>query len=133
MLQDDGVARHDRRHHTVDGDEVRIVPGGNRQHHAQRFAADKAREPGFWLGLHVGKGLRRDLDHVTRALFKAAHLAWDGTNGSPHLPGQFGRYFVGLGDKGIDKARTQGGPLGKGHMPPRCLRLRRLGEDGVNL
>ena len=44
VLQHHGVARHDRRHDAVHRDEIRIVPGRDGEHDAQRLAAHEALE-----------------------------------------------------------------------------------------
>jgi hypothetical protein len=75
MLEDHSVARHERGHDAVHGDQVRIVPGGDREHHAQRLAADEAREPGLRPHVDVVQGAGGGVDHEARAFQRAAHLA----------------------------------------------------------
>ena len=53
MFQDHGVARHERRHDAVYGDQVWIVPRGDRQHDAERLATDEARETSLWPNIDI--------------------------------------------------------------------------------
>ncbi len=47
MLQDHGIAGHQRRHHAVDRGEIGIVPGRHDEHDAQRLAVQHAGEAGL--------------------------------------------------------------------------------------
>ncbi len=88
MLQDHHVAGHERRHHAVHGDEIRVVPGRHGEDHAQRLAAHEALEVVLRARVHVAERLRRDGDHVARALERAAHFVGRVARGPAHLPGE---------------------------------------------
>ena len=89
MLEHDHVAGHQRRHDAVDGDQVRVVPGGDREHDAERLASQEAPEPLLRPDVDVRERLGRDRDHVPCTLERAAHLVRPVADGSPHLPGEF--------------------------------------------
>ncbi len=96
MLENDSVAGHQCRHDAVHRDEIRIVPGGDRQHDAERLAANEAREVFFRTGVDVGERCRRDRDHVTRAFERAAHFVGRVAARPAHLPRQLVRDLVAL-------------------------------------
>ena len=75
MFEQNRVARHDRRHDAVDGDQKGIVPGRDREHHAVRLAADETAQAGRLTAIDVRKGIGGGTDHVTGSLYGAAHLA----------------------------------------------------------
>src|SRR5690349_19536720 len=89
MFQYDCVAGHERRDHAVHGDEIRIVPGRDGQHDAERLTSYEAGEVLFRAGVDVGQRVRRNGDHVSRTLERAVHFVWRVTNRPTHLPGEF--------------------------------------------
>ena len=96
MLQDHRVAGHQCRHDAVHRDEIRIVPGGDREHDAERLAADEAREVLLRPRIDVGERVGRDRDHVARALERAAHFVRRVADRPAHLPRQLERDLVAL-------------------------------------
>ena len=113
MLQHHHVAGHECRDHAVHRDEERVVPGGNSEDHAQRFAPHEAPEVVLGIGIHVAERLRRDGDHVPRALERAAYLVGRVTRGPAHLPGElFGDLRAALFELAAE-TREDGGAIGK--------------------
>ncbi len=96
------VARYQRRQHRIDGRQVGVVPRSHGHDQPQRHPLDLALKSGLVAGLHRGERLGRDVEHIPRAFFEAADLAGRMTDGTPHLPGDFGGDVVCLGDEGID-------------------------------
>jgi hypothetical protein len=122
MFQDDGVARHEGRHHAVDRDQVRIVPGGDGEHHAQRFTSHETREVFLRPDVDVAERLRRDLDHMTRAFESAAHFVRRVARRPPHLPSQLCGNLLALGFEGIAEPVQNRGAIRDGDFAPRALR-----------
>ena len=94
VLQDDRIAGHQRRHDAVHRDQVRVVPGRDREHDAERLATHEADEAGLRPRIDVGERVRGDTDHVSRALQRAAHLVRGIPQRAAHLPSQFLRDLV---------------------------------------
>ena len=94
VLEDHRVAGQQRRDDRVDRGEVRIVPGRDHHHDAERLARDEAGEAGL-VGELLERRERRlgDRDHVARALLDAALLAAEADRPA-HLPGELGHDLV---------------------------------------
>ena len=127
VLEDDRVAGHQRRHDSVDGGEVGIVPGRDHEHDAERLAADEAAEARLRLRLEIGERPRRGGDHVARPLLEAAHLARRVADRAAHLPGDLGRDLVPSCDERVDEGAHQrralldGAPAPSGLCPAGAL------------
>ena len=91
VLQHHRIARHDRRHDAVHRDEIRVIPRGDGEHDAERLAAHEAREVRLRAGVDVRERLRRDVDHVARALERAAHFVRRVADRAAHLPRELER------------------------------------------
>ncbi|MNP10240.1 hypothetical protein D3C76_1023810 [compost metagenome] len=89
VFKDDAVASHQRRNDRVDCRQIRVIPRGDHQHRAQRFALDIALETRDRPGLHRCQSFRRNGDHVPRTFFETTQFAGAETHRSTHLPGQF--------------------------------------------
>ncbi len=89
VLEHHGVAGHERRNYRVYGDQVGVIPGRYREHHAERLAPQEPVEARLRSDLDVGQCLGGDAGHVAGALEHAAHFVGRVTAGSPYLPGQF--------------------------------------------
>jgi hypothetical protein len=133
VLQDDGIAGHQRRHDAIDRGQVRVVPGCDDEDNAQRFAADEAHEAGLVRRLDVGQRLACDLDHVARALFEAAHLAGALGNRPAHLARDLLRVLVLVREEDVDRLAQDLRALGNGRRLPLALRFRRCFQGGDDL
>ena len=104
MLEQHDVAGHERGHHAVDGDQVREIPGGDREHHAERLAPEETVEVRLAADVDVGERGGRDADHVARALERAAHLVGRVAQRPAHLPAELGRELGGVRLEGRTEA-----------------------------
>ena len=125
VLQDDGVAGHQRGHDAVHRRQIRVVPGRNHERHAKRDAANEPREPGLFAHLHVGQRLIGHGDHVAGALFEPAHLVRRVADRPAHLPGELGGDLVPSGNERVD-GPAQGGRALRDRNPAPL----RLGSSG---
>lgn len=133
MLQDDDVACHERWHDAVHRDEIGVVPRRDRQHDAERLAADEAFEVLFRTSVDVSKHLRRDRDHVARALERAADLVRRVAARAAHLPRQLARDLLALRFEQIAEAVEDARTLGNGNRAPGALRDSRPIERAFDL
>ena len=133
MLQQHRVARHQRRYHAVDRDQVGIIPGRDREHDAERLAPQEAAESVLRPRVDVGERIGGDGDHVARALERAAHFAGRVVDRPAHLPGQLGRDLAACPPRSASqKARQIRARSATGVQPPAPLRLARLRERRVD-
>ena len=133
MLEHHRVAGHERRHHAVHGDQVRVVPRGDGEDHAQRLAPHEAREILLGAGVEIRERLRRDGDHVARALERAAHFVGRVTRGPAHLPGElFGDLRAALLEL-VAEAREDRGAFGERRIAPVDEGVARRAQGFVDL
>ena len=128
MLEDHGIAGHQRRHDAVDRGEIGIVPGCHDEDDAQRLPADETGEAGPRVGRHVAQRSGRDLDHVAGALLEAAHLAGRLADGAADLARQLLGDLLLMGDEVVHRLGDDAAALGDRHMLPVGLGLARGGE-----
>ncbi|MNP20670.1 hypothetical protein D3C76_1132520 [compost metagenome] len=128
MLEDDAVARHQRRNDGIHRRQVGIVPGRDHQHRAHRLALDQAAKACDRLRRKRRQGLGGDGDHVAGTLFEPAQLASAITHGPAHLPGQL-RYDIGLhGQHRVHHGAAYGGAFTHWPAFPLGLCVDRCGQ-----
>ena len=93
MLQDDGIARYQRRCHRVDGSQIRIVPWCDHQHQPVRFMLDAAFEPVAVFYDNRFEGVCCNVGHIGRAFINTAEFPTI-THRSAHHVGNFRHHFV---------------------------------------
>ena len=133
VLQEHRVARHQRRHDGVDRRQVGIVPRRDDEHDADRIAANEAREPGLGADVDIGERLRCQRDHPARTLLEAAHFARRVADRAAHLPGEFLRDRVTIGNERVDERGHQARALGERASAPVALRRDDTREGGSDL
>jgi hypothetical protein len=133
VLEDHRVARHEGRHHAVDRDQIRVIPGRDAEHHAQGFAVHEAREALLRARVEIRERLRRNRDHVARAFQRAAHLVGRVARGAAHLPGElFGDLRATLFEL-VAETREDGRAFFQRHVAPHPLRVARDAQQLVDL
>jgi len=121
VLEHDDVARHERRHDAVHGNQVRVIPRGDGEHHAEGLAAQEAMEPRLGTDVDVGEGLGRDGDHVTGAFERPAHFVRRIADRPTHLPGQFLCDVIAMRLECVAKAFEDCRALSHGYRAPDAL------------
>ena len=111
MFQQDGVARHKRRHNGVDGGEKRVIPWCHDEHQAEWHPLDESFEAELFGNLDCREGTRCDFNHVPGPLGKPAKLTRPVTYRAPHLPGQLNTYVVDHRVHRIHGGQTNPSPL----------------------
>ena len=133
VLDQHGVAREQRRHDHVDGDQERIVPGRDVEHDAQRLAADEPVESRLGREGLVGERRLRQPAHRLGAVDHRVDLVPRLLEGLPHLPGDVDRDLIRHGpERGHHLPHGLHAP---GHRHPAPLPLGRAGsgDDGLEL
>ena len=132
MLEHDRIAGEQGRNHAVDRDQVRIIPGRDRQHHAKRFAPHEALEVELRPRIDVGERVRGNRDHVPRTFERAAYFVGRVADRPTHLPGQFLRDRVALFLEKFAEARQQRDAAHERDGTPGALRLARGSKRRVD-
>ena len=125
MLHHHRIAGKDRRQHGVERRHVGKVPGRQVEDDAERLAADVALEAFLRPDIDVGEHLRRDRDHVARALLEAPHLARPVADRPAHLPGEQLRDARLVGDHRVDEGGRRSQRSATGTLAPVALRRSR--------
>lgn len=134
LLQQDRVARQERRNDVVDCSEVRVVPSSNQKHRAQGLLAlialDNARH---MLNHIVLEAFLRDRDHVIRSLQDALDFAMAVADRAAHLRCDGSRDLVLFLLKELAKLLHNGNTLGNRHLLPLCKGEDRFLHGVINL
>ena len=137
MLQDDGVARHQRRHDAVHRDEIRVVPGRDVNTTPSGSRRTKRWKFSFGPASRSRERLRRNRDHVPRALERAAHLVRRVADRPAHLPRELLGDLVALASncvaergRGLRRARERhGAPRQRCAMRARSQRVASISAE----
>ena len=133
VLQQDRVARHQRRHDRVDRGEVGEVPGSQHQHQSQGGTLHEPAKARLFGGLHRGKRLRGHGKHAPGTGCKPGDLMGGMGNGAADLPGQLlGRLWP-HGHERIHHGCHRCHAVHQGHLAPFCLGLHPSSEAFFDL
>ncbi|MNQ88595.1 hypothetical protein D3C85_1038650 [compost metagenome] len=128
MLEDDGIARHERGHDAVHSGQQGVVPRRDGQGYANRFPANETREARLRGHGHRRERLARDCDHVTRSRLEAGHFSRRVSQGPTHLDRDGARDLVLGRHETVDGFRYDAPPFDDAQAVPGCLGALRAGQ-----
>ena len=125
MPEQDRIAGKERRHDRVDGGEIRVVPGSDREHDAERFAANEPVEPRLRFDSDIRKRACSAIPiMLQRAILEAADLPRL-RDRPPHLTRNLLRQRVPLRNERVHGLRNEGHAFDQRNVFPLALGFRR--------
>ncbi len=127
------AARQHRRHHHVDADEQRVVPGADVQHHADRLVPHEARQPRQGRERVVAQRLGRQRHHGARAMQRRARLSPRLRQRLAHLRRDLARDALAVLLQLLAEALAERDALGDGGARPGLVRAERARDEALDV
>jgi hypothetical protein len=133
VLEEDRVAGQQRRYHRVDGDQVRVVPGRDDEHGAERHFLDEQLIARAAVHRDVGEPARGELDHAARSVGGSGDLPGREADRPPHLQRDLATEDLCASFQMIGEGGADAGALLEPRRRPEAPRFAGAGENMVDL
>ena len=133
VLEDHGIAGHQRGHHRIDRRQIGIIPRRDGEHDADRLARDVAPEALLRLRHDRRQRALGQRDHGARAFLEPAELVAAVAHRPAHLPGELGADLGAHRQHRVDRLGEDLPALRDRHALPFGLRLARGRDRGLDL